>query len=48
MHPKTKRASRCYRVQYRSLERTLPGDEVEVFQQKLAQKLVELYGVEIR
>ncbi|KAF8430009.1 phenylalanyl-tRNA synthetase [Tirmania nivea] len=47
-HPKTGRASRCYRVHYRSLERTLTSEEVNAKHAELERALKELLGVEIR
>jgi phenylalanyl-tRNA synthetase beta subunit len=32
MHPKTGRASKCFRVNYRSMERSLTNEEVDVLQ----------------
>jgi len=47
-HPKTGRRSMCYRVNYRSLERTLTNEEANEMHEKLRQKLVETLGVELR
>ncbi|PGH03892.1 phenylalanine-tRNA ligase [Helicocarpus griseus UAMH5409] len=47
-HPKTGKKSLCYRVNYRSLERTLRSDETNELHEKVKQKLVERFGVEIR
>lgn len=48
VHPKTGRSSRCYRVNYRSLERTLTNDVTNRLHQKVRDALVERLGVEIR
>lgn len=32
VHPKTGRASKCFRVNYRSMERSLTNEEVDVLQ----------------
>ncbi|PVI06819.1 phenylalanyl-tRNA synthetase mitochondrial precursor [Periconia macrospinosa] len=48
VHPKSRRRSLCYRVNYRSLERTLTNDETNALHQRLEQQLVEKLGVEIR
>jgi phenylalanyl-tRNA synthetase alpha chain len=47
-HPKTSRKSLCYRINYRSLERTLTNDEVNSLHKQVRQKLVEKAGVELR
>ncbi|EGE77811.1 phenylalanyl-tRNA synthetase [Blastomyces gilchristii SLH14081] len=48
MQPKTGRKSLCYRVNYRSLERTLTNDETNKLHERVRQELVERAGVEIR
>ncbi|KAF3052715.1 hypothetical protein E8E11_009194 [Didymella keratinophila] len=47
-HPKTGRKSLCYRVNYRSLERTLTNEETNALHEKLRALLVERLGVEMR
>ncbi|KAL1989738.1 hypothetical protein VTN49DRAFT_6935 [Thermomyces lanuginosus] len=47
-HPKTGRKSLCYRINYRSLERTLTNKEVNELHEKVREKLVERAGVELR
>ena len=47
-HPKTGRKSMCYRINYRSLERTLTNEEANDFHAKVKEKLVKEMGVEIR
>ncbi|KAK0740256.1 phenylalanyl-tRNA synthetase mitochondrial precursor [Schizothecium vesticola] len=47
-HPKTGRRSRCYRVNYRSLERTLTNDETNELHTRVRDALVERLRVEIR
>ncbi|RAL17809.1 phenylalanine--tRNA ligase [Aspergillus homomorphus CBS 101889] len=47
-HPKTKRKSMCYRINYRSLERTLTNTEANDLHDELRQKLVDLLNVELR
>ncbi|KAH8202131.1 hypothetical protein TruAng_003709 [Truncatella angustata] len=47
-HPKTGRRSMCYRINYRSLERTLTNAETNEMHDKVTQALVEKLGVEIR
>jgi phenylalanyl-tRNA synthetase alpha chain len=48
VHPKTARKSLCYRVNYRSLERTLTNEETNELHERFTQQLVEKLGVEIR
>ncbi|KAF3048149.1 hypothetical protein E8E12_010818 [Didymella heteroderae] len=47
-HPKTGRKSLCYRINYRSLERTLTNEETNALHEKLRGLLVERLGVEMR
>ena len=48
VNKKTGRTSHCYRVVYRSMERTLVMTEVTALHKELAQKATERLGVEIR
>jgi phenylalanyl-tRNA synthetase alpha chain len=48
VHPKTGRKSMCYRINYRSLERTLTNDETNALHERLRTLLVERLGVELR
>lgn len=45
---KTKRTSHCYRIVYRSMERTLKQSEVNELHKKIQDKAVETLGVVIR
>lgn len=47
-HPKTGRQSLCYRIVYRSLEKTLTNDEANAFHEEIRQELVARFGVELR
>lgn len=47
-HPKTGRKSMCYRINYRSLERTLTNRESNEAHEKVRARLVEVLGVELR
>ncbi|KAL2117238.1 hypothetical protein VTJ04DRAFT_9406 [Mycothermus thermophilus] len=47
-HPKTGRRSLCYRINYRSLEKTLTNAETNEMHKKVVEGLVERLGVEIR
>ena len=48
VHPKTSRKSLCYRINYRSLERTLTNEEANEMHDLVREKLVGLLGVELR
>jgi phenylalanyl-tRNA synthetase alpha chain len=48
VHPKTGRKSMCYRINYRSLERTLTNDETNEMHERLRMLLVGRLGVELR
>ncbi|KAI8867268.1 phenylalanyl-tRNA synthetase [Ramicandelaber brevisporus] len=47
-HPKTKRASLCYRIVYRSMDRILTNAEINVIHNDLRLALVSKLGVELR
>lgn len=47
-HPKTGRQSRCYRINYRSLERTLTNAETNRLHDDVSAALVARLGIEIR
>ena len=47
-HPKTGRKSLCYRINYRSLERTLTNEEANKYHSQVRDALVEKLGVELR
>jgi phenylalanyl-tRNA synthetase alpha chain len=47
-HPKTGRRSLCYRINYRSLERTLTNEEANGYHEAVRKALVERLGVELR
>ena len=48
VHPVSGRKSLCYRINYRSLERTLQNEEVNQLHESLRNQLVEKMGVELR
>ncbi|KAK4214488.1 phenylalanyl-tRNA synthetase [Rhypophila decipiens] len=48
VHPKTGRKSLCYRVNYRSLERTLTNEQAVTMHEGVRRMLVERLGVELR
>jgi phenylalanyl-tRNA synthetase alpha chain len=47
-HPKSGRRSMCYRINYRSLERTLTNSEANELHESIRGKLVGQFGVELR
>ncbi|MCJ1259407.1 hypothetical protein MMC24_007244 [Lignoscripta atroalba] len=47
-HPKTGRKSLCYRINYRSLERTLRNEEANELHEDVRKRLVDKLGVELR
>ena len=47
-HPNTGRRSMCYRINYRSLERTLTNAEANRLHGEIRKKLTEDLGVELR
>lgn len=47
-HPKTGRKSMCYRINYRSLERTLTNEEANDLHDRVRRQLVQSLGVELR
>ncbi|CAA7271694.1 unnamed protein product [Cyclocybe aegerita] len=48
VHPKTNRTSLCYRINYRSMDRSLSNEEINHVQSQVASQLVERFEVEIR
>jgi len=47
-HPKSNRSSVCYRINYRSMDRSLSNDEVNVIHSEVRSRLIDEVGVEIR
>ncbi|KAG1772678.1 hypothetical protein EDD22DRAFT_378063 [Suillus occidentalis] len=47
-HPKTNRKSLCYRVNYRSMDRSLSNDEANSLNAQVVSSLRDRFGVEIR
>lgn len=48
VHPSSGRKSLCYRINYRSLERTLTNDEVNTLHEEVGRRMKDLFGVELR
>lgn len=48
VHPKTKRESHCYRLNYRAMDRTLTNEEIDELQFDLRDRLVKILNVELR
>ncbi|CCM04583.1 uncharacterized protein FIBRA_06764 [Fibroporia radiculosa] len=47
-HPKSHRTSRCYRINYRSMDRSLSNEETNDLNAAVVSRLAEAFGVEIR
>lgn len=47
-HPKTNRQSRCYRLNYRHMDRSLSNEEVNALQEEVQKRVVEEMGIEMR
>jgi phenylalanyl-tRNA synthetase alpha chain len=48
VHPKTKRTSQCYRINYQSMDRSLTNAEINELQEQVRARLVDEYGLELR
>ncbi|KAI9739383.1 MAG: hypothetical protein M1818_005071 [Claussenomyces sp. TS43310] len=48
IHPRTGRKSLCYRINYRSLERTLTNEEANSYHKLVEKALVDQLGIELR
>lgn len=47
-HPKTNRVSKCFRISYRSMDRSLTNEEIDNLQSKVRDDVVAKLGVELR
>ena len=47
-HPKTNRSSQCYRINYRSMDKSLSNEEANAIHDGVIARLKESFGVEIR
>lgn len=48
VHPKTGRTSHCYRITYRSMDRSLTNEEIDSLQEQVRQLTQDRLGVELR
>mmetsp|Transcript_9819 Transcript_9819/g.15095 ORF Transcript_9819/g.15095 Transcript_9819/m.15095 type:complete len:447 (+) Transcript_9819:98-1438(+) len=48
VHPKTNRTSNCFRIIYRSMDRSLTNEEIDALQEQVRDLAVEKLGVELR
>ena len=48
VHPKTGRTSLCYRISYRSMDRSLTNEEIDALQEQVRQLTEDRLGVELR
>ncbi|KAJ1652308.1 phenylalanyl-tRNA synthetase alpha subunit, mitochondrial [Dispira simplex] len=48
VHPKTQRTSLCYRIVYRSMDRSFTNDEINEVQEKLRHEVTQRLGVSLR
>ena len=47
-HSKSQRQSKCFRLNYRSMERSLVNEEVNIMQENIRRLVVDQLGVELR
>jgi phenylalanyl-tRNA synthetase alpha chain len=48
VHPKTQRHSNCFRISYRSMDRSLTNEEIDQLQDQVRDLMAEKLGVELR
>ncbi|CCJ28398.1 unnamed protein product [Pneumocystis jirovecii] len=48
IHPKTKKKSLCYRINYRSMDRSLSNQEVNILQGKIRELIIKEFDIELR
>jgi phenylalanyl-tRNA synthetase alpha chain len=48
VHPKTGRVSHCYRITYRSMDRSLTNEEIDGLQARVRAHVADRLGVELR
>lgn len=48
VHPKSGRMSNCFRISYRSMDRSLTNEEIDNIQEKVRREVVNKLGVDLR
>ncbi|KAG5518358.1 hypothetical protein PMAC_003155 [Pneumocystis sp. 'macacae'] len=48
IHPETKRKSLCYRINYRSMDKSLSNEEVNILQEKIRELITKEFDIELR
>lgn len=48
VHPKSNRVSNCFRITYRSMDRSLTNEEIDALQERVRSDAVQKLGVELR
>lgn len=48
IHPKTGRTSNCFRISYRSMDRSLTNEEIDSLQEQVRVEVVDKLGVDLR
>ncbi len=48
VHPKSGRISNCFRISYRSMDRSLTNEEIDTVQEQVREEVVNKLGVELR
>jgi len=47
-HPKTKKKSHCYRIGYRSMDKNLTNEEIDVLQAQIRHSAEKSLGLQLR